>query len=194
MDSAKTSGAVNYLHDEDIMAFLDTAAQRCTATFLCLTTKLDIGVAPFRSFRRVSRFCVDHHNRLTRILKPVFVPYLRGLRGAVFQQSNARTLVARRILIHFDTESVLLLAAWSIRTPDLSPIENTKSWVAVRLSRHRFPINTVDEVSIDLKQHGMTCLYLLSKSSSSRCLTGLELFLQPETVTVCTPFEPLVYL
>ena len=82
---------------------------------------------------------------ISQILRPVAVPYLRGLGDVIFQQDNARPHVARRVLTYLDTEGVRLLP-WPARSPDLSPIENIWSWVAERLGRHRSPATTIDEV------------------------------------------------
>lgn len=82
---------------------------------------------------------------ISDILRPVVVPYLRGLPNAIFQQDNARPHVARRVLTFLDTQGIRLLP-WPARSPDLSPIENIWSWVAERLARHPSPANTVDEV------------------------------------------------
>ena len=51
-------------------------------------------------------------------------------------------------------------------------IENIWSWVAERLARHVSSANTVDEVwHVDLKQHGMSYLFVSPNPSSTPCLT-----------------------
>ncbi|GFV24365.1 uncharacterized protein TNCV_4539611 [Trichonephila clavipes] len=55
------------------------------------------------------------------ILRPHVEPFLNGLRGAIFQQDNARphaARVAQDFLRHFQT------LPWPAHSPDLSPVEH----------------------------------------------------------------------
>ena len=108
---------------------------------------------------------------ISDILCHVVVLYLRGLSNVTFQQDNARPHVARHVLIFLNTQGIRLLP-WPAQSPDLLQIENIWSWVAERLAHHRSPINTVDNVNIDLKKHGVSCLFLSSNPSLTPCLTG----------------------
>ena len=65
--------------------------------------------------------CADRYT--SNNLRPVIVPYLRGLPNAIFSQVNARLHVARRDLIFLDARNIRL-QPWPARPPDLSPIEN----------------------------------------------------------------------
>lgn len=88
---------------------------------------------------------LNSNRYISDVLRPVALPYLRGLPNALFQQDNARPHVARTVLNFLDTEQVRLLP-WPARSPDLSPIENVWSMVAERLARHHSPSTTVDEL------------------------------------------------
>ncbi|GFT25183.1 transposable element Tc3 transposase [Trichonephila clavipes] len=67
---------------------------------------------------------------ISEVLEPVVLPYLQGLATAIFQQENARPHVARIVQRLFVNHQIELLP-WTARSPDLSPIENTWSMVAL---------------------------------------------------------------
>ena len=87
---------------------------------------------------------VDRRRYISDVLRPVAVPYLRGLRDVIFQQDIGPHVVPA-VPTFLDTEGVRLLPR-PARSPDLSPIENIWSWVVERLSRHHLPATTIDEL------------------------------------------------
>ncbi|GFW86914.1 transposable element Tcb1 transposase [Trichonephila clavipes] len=70
---------------------------------------------------------------ISEVLEPVVLPCLQGLATAIFQQDNARPHVAR-IFQRFFVNHQIELHPWPARSPDLSPIENMWSMVALRLT------------------------------------------------------------
>ncbi|GFS52468.1 transposable element Tcb1 transposase [Trichonephila clavipes] len=60
---------------------------------------------------------------ISEVLEPVVLPYLQVLATAIFQQDNARAHVTRIVQRFFVNHQIDLLP-WSVRSPDLSPIEN----------------------------------------------------------------------
>ncbi|GFX20542.1 transposable element Tcb1 transposase [Trichonephila clavipes] len=68
------------------------------------------------------------------MLESVVLPYLQGLATAIFQQDNARPHVARIVQRFFVNHQIELLP-WPARFLYLSPIENTWSMVAQRLTQ-----------------------------------------------------------
>ncbi|GFV17716.1 transposable element Tcb1 transposase [Trichonephila clavipes] len=81
----------------------------------------------------------------SEVLGPVVLPYLQGLAIAIFQQDNARPLVARIVQRFFVNHQIELLP-WPARSPDLSPIENMWSMVAQRLTQITPPAATSDQL------------------------------------------------
>ncbi|GFX30245.1 hypothetical protein TNCV_1963521 [Trichonephila clavipes] len=82
---------------------------------------------------------------ISDISRPVVVPYQLCLSNALYQQDNARPLVAYQILTLLDTQSIRLRSR-SARSSDLSLVENVLTWIAERLAHHPSPPNTVDGV------------------------------------------------
>ncbi|GFU89041.1 transposable element Tcb1 transposase [Trichonephila clavipes] len=76
---------------------------------------------------------LNNQRYISEVLEPVVLPYLQGLATAIFQQDNARTHVARTVQRFFVNHQIELLP-WPAHSPDLSPIENTWSMVAQRLT------------------------------------------------------------
>ncbi|GFX13588.1 transposable element Tcb1 transposase [Trichonephila clavipes] len=70
---------------------------------------------------------------ISEVMEPVVLPYLQGLITAIFQQDNARSHMTRIVQRFFVNHQIELLN-WPARSPDLSPIENTWSMVAQRLT------------------------------------------------------------
>ncbi|GFU57432.1 transposable element Tcb1 transposase [Trichonephila clavipes] len=79
------------------------------------------------------------------MLEPVVLPYLQGLATTIFQQNNARPHVARTVQRFFFNHQIELLP-WPARSPDLSPIENTRSMVAQRLTQITTPAAIPDQL------------------------------------------------
>ncbi|GFU59379.1 transposable element Tcb1 transposase [Trichonephila clavipes] len=77
---------------------------------------------------------LNSHRYISELLEPVVLPYLQGLATAIFQQDNARPHVARIVQRFFANYHIELLPR-PARSPDLSPIENTWSMVAQRLTQ-----------------------------------------------------------
>ncbi|GFX16551.1 transposable element Tc1 transposase [Trichonephila clavipes] len=82
----------------------------------------DLGAIAYdsRSTLIVMRGTLTSQRYVDDILRPHVEPFLNGLRGAIFQQDNARphtARVAQDFLRHFQTFS------WPARSPDLSPVE-----------------------------------------------------------------------
>ncbi|GFX50010.1 transposable element Tc1 transposase [Trichonephila clavipes] len=71
---------------------------------------------------------------ISNVLEPVVLPYLQGLAKAIFQQNNAGPHVKLFVQRFFVNHQIELLS-WPARSPDLSPIENTSSMVAQRLTQ-----------------------------------------------------------
>ncbi|GFU66708.1 transposable element Tc1 transposase [Trichonephila clavipes] len=71
---------------------------------------------------------------ISEVLEPVVLPYLQGLTTAIFHQDNVRPHVERIIQRFFVNHQIELLPC-PARSPDLSPIENTWSMVAQRLTQ-----------------------------------------------------------
>ncbi|GFT85809.1 transposable element Tcb1 transposase [Trichonephila clavipes] len=78
------------------------------------------------------------------MLEPVALPYLQVLATAIFQQDNARPLVACIVLRFFFTHQIELFP-WPVRSSYLSPIENMWSMVAQRLTQITAPAATPDQ-------------------------------------------------
>ncbi|GFT06196.1 uncharacterized protein TNCV_1595921 [Trichonephila clavipes] len=81
----------------------------------------------------------------------------------LYQLDNARPHAARRVLTYLDTENIRLLP-WLDRSPYWSPIENIYFWSTERLAHHPVRANTC---GIDLKQHGMSYLFLSFNSMAN---------------------------
>ncbi|GFY05764.1 transposable element Tcb1 transposase [Trichonephila clavipes] len=75
---------------------------------------------------------------ISEVLEPVVLPYLQGMATAIFQQDNALPHVARIVRRFFVNRQIALLL-WPVRSLDLSPIENTWSMVAQRLTQFTPP-------------------------------------------------------
>ncbi|GFW11330.1 transposable element Tcb1 transposase [Trichonephila clavipes] len=71
---------------------------------------------------------------ISEVLEPVVLPHLQDLVTAIFQQDNARPLVARIVQMFFVNHQIELLP-WPTRSPDLSLIENMWYMVAQRLTQ-----------------------------------------------------------
>ncbi|GFT80956.1 transposable element Tcb1 transposase [Trichonephila clavipes] len=82
---------------------------------------------------------------ISEVLEPVVLPYLQGLSIAIFLQDNARPHVAR-IVQRFFVNHKIELFPWPARSPDLSPIKNTWSIVAQRLTQITPPAATPDQL------------------------------------------------
>ncbi|GFV31163.1 DDE_3 domain-containing protein [Trichonephila clavipes] len=96
------------------------------------------------------------------ILRPHVGPFLNGLRGAIFQQDNARphtARVAQDFLRHFQT------LPWLIRSPDLSPVEHVwdqlKRQIPSCHSVHDLEL-AVEDFWAHLPQDNIRCLYSVS--------------------------------
>ncbi|GFU66341.1 transposable element Tcb1 transposase [Trichonephila clavipes] len=72
-------------------------------------------------------------------------PAIMGLATAIFQQDDARPHVARIVQRFFVNHQIELLP-WSVRSPDLSPIESMWSMVAQRLTQITPPAATPDQL------------------------------------------------
>ncbi|GFU19278.1 transposable element Tcb1 transposase [Trichonephila clavipes] len=77
---------------------------------------------------------LNSHRNVSEVLEPVVFPYLEGFVTSIFQQNNARPHVARNVQRFFVNHQIELLP-WPARSPDLSPIENMWSMVALRLTQ-----------------------------------------------------------
>ncbi|GFT13655.1 transposable element Tcb1 transposase [Trichonephila clavipes] len=82
---------------------------------------------------------------ISGVLRPLALTFIRVLQNPTFKLDNARPHVAGIVRTFLDTENVRLLP-WTARLPDLSPIKNIWSMVAMRLDRHHTPVATVDEL------------------------------------------------
>ncbi|GFW37983.1 transposable element Tcb1 transposase [Trichonephila clavipes] len=82
---------------------------------------------------------------VSKVLKPVVLPYLQGLATAIFQQDNARPHVARIIQRFFVNHQIELLSS-PVRSPVLSPIENMWSMIVQRLIQITPPAVTPDQL------------------------------------------------
>ncbi|GFT60300.1 transposable element Tcb1 transposase [Trichonephila clavipes] len=65
--------------------------------------------------------------------------------AATSRADNARPHAAGIVWIFLDTENYRLLP-WTLRSQNLSPIENVWSMVVERLARHHTPVATADEL------------------------------------------------
>ncbi|GFX04388.1 hypothetical protein TNCV_3975351 [Trichonephila clavipes] len=61
---------------------------------------------------------------ISYILRPVIVPYLRGLPNTIFQQDNARPNVAHRVLIFLDAQGIQMLP-WQQGLQICHPLETS---------------------------------------------------------------------
>ncbi|GFX59691.1 transposable element Tcb1 transposase [Trichonephila clavipes] len=82
---------------------------------------------------------------ISEVLELVVLPYLQGWATAIFQQDNAQPHVARIVQRFFINHQIELhpLPAYS---PNFSPIENTWSMVAQRLTQITPPVATPDQL------------------------------------------------
>ncbi|GFT66428.1 transposable element Tcb1 transposase [Trichonephila clavipes] len=78
-------------------------------------------------------------------LEPVVLPYLQGLATVLFQQDNVQPHVAHIVQRFFVNHQIELLPCLA-RSLDLSPIENTRSMVAQRLTQITPPAATPDQL------------------------------------------------
>ncbi|GFW53396.1 transposable element Tcb1 transposase [Trichonephila clavipes] len=81
---------------------------------------------------------------INEVLQPQDIPFLQGLPGAVFQQDNARTHIAKTVKSYLDSQQVQLLP-WPAYSPDISPIEHVWDIVGGRLARDLRPVVSIDE-------------------------------------------------
>ncbi|GFU15784.1 transposable element Tc3 transposase [Trichonephila clavipes] len=103
------------------------------------------------------------------ILRPHVGPFLNGLRGAIFQQDNARPHTARvtqDFLRHFQT------LPWSARSPDLSPVEH----VWDQLKRQISSCHPVHDLELDVQD-----LWAHLPKDNIRCLINSR----PDRVVAC---------
>ncbi|GFV04071.1 transposable element Tcb1 transposase [Trichonephila clavipes] len=87
-----------------------------------------IGYHPCTPLVRIAG-TLNSQRYISEALEPFVLPYLQGLATAVFQQDNARPLVARIVQRFFVNQQIELLP-WPARSLELSPIENMWSMVA----------------------------------------------------------------
>ncbi|GFX85288.1 transposable element Tcb1 transposase [Trichonephila clavipes] len=102
---------------------------------VCNTTM--VGFESGDTVERMLNSCVMHrHSGLA--------PGIRGLATAIFQKDNAPHVVRTvpRVFVHHQIE----LLPWLARSPDLTPIENTWSMVAQRLTQITLPAATPDQL------------------------------------------------
>ncbi|GFV86147.1 transposable element Tcb1 transposase [Trichonephila clavipes] len=88
---------------------------------------------------------LNSQHYISEVLEPVVLPYLQGLATAIFQQDNTRPQVAhvvKTFFVHHQIESL----PWPARSPDVSPIKNTWSMVAQRLTQITPPAATPDQL------------------------------------------------
>ncbi|GFY09475.1 transposable element Tcb1 transposase [Trichonephila clavipes] len=88
---------------------------------------------------------LNSQHYIYEVLEPVVLPYLQGLATAIFQQDNARPHV-ERIDQRFFVNHQIELLPWPDRSSDLSPIENTWSMVAQRLTQITPPATPPDQL------------------------------------------------
>ncbi|GFV70797.1 transposable element Tcb1 transposase [Trichonephila clavipes] len=79
---------------------------------------------------------------ISGVLRPIPLSFIRALRNFMFRQDKARPHAAGIVRTFLDTEIVRLLA-WTVRSPDVSPIENVWLMVVKRLARRHMPISTI---------------------------------------------------
>ncbi|GFY02206.1 transposable element Tcb1 transposase [Trichonephila clavipes] len=111
-------------------------------------------------FTDESRICLQHHDGWIRVWRHCGdkmlnscvihchtgpAPGIMGLATAIFQQDNARPRVTRIVQSFFFNLQIELLP-WPARSPDLSPIKNTWSLVAQRLTQITPPDTTPDQL------------------------------------------------
>ncbi|GFT02431.1 transposable element Tc1 transposase [Trichonephila clavipes] len=103
------------------------------------------------------------------VLRPHVGPFLNGLRGAVFQQDNARlhtARVAQDFLRHFQ------ILQWPARSPDLSPVEH----VWDRLKRQMPSCHSVHDLELAVQY-----LWAHLPQNNIRCLINS----MPDRVAAC---------
>ncbi|PRD26466.1 UNVERIFIED_CONTAM: Transposable element Tcb1 transposase [Trichonephila clavipes] len=105
---------------------------------------------------------------ISEVLEPVVHPYFQGFATAIFQQHNARPHVARIVQRFFVYHQIELLP-WSVRSLDLSPVENMWSMVAQRLSQITPPAATPDQLWQSGKLLGLLYTKKTSKVSLNQC-------------------------
>ncbi|GFV86116.1 transposable element Tc3 transposase [Trichonephila clavipes] len=88
---------------------------------------------------------LNSQHYISEVLEPVVLPYLQGLATAIFQQDNTRLQVAHVVKTFFVHHQIELLL-WPVRSPDVSPIKNTWSMVAQRLTQITPPAATPDQL------------------------------------------------
>ncbi|GFU46201.1 transposable element Tc1 transposase [Trichonephila clavipes] len=71
---------------------------------------------------------------INEVLQPQAISFLQGLPGALFQQGNARPLVAKTVKSYLDSQQVQL-HPWPAHSPDMSQIEHVWDIVGRRLAR-----------------------------------------------------------
>ena len=77
------------------------------------------------------------------VLRPVALTFSQALRNSMFQLDRPHVVSNFRTFLN--TEIVRPLP-WLAHSPYFSPTENVWSMVVERLSRHRTPVTTVDEL------------------------------------------------
>ncbi|GFW95970.1 transposable element Tcb1 transposase [Trichonephila clavipes] len=82
---------------------------------------------------------------ISEVLEPVVLSYLQGLATAIFQQDNARPHLTRIVQRFFVNHQIELLT-WPAHSANISPIGNTWSLVAQRLTQITPPAATPDQL------------------------------------------------
>ncbi|GFX80269.1 transposable element Tcb1 transposase [Trichonephila clavipes] len=88
---------------------------------------------------------LNNQRCIFEVLESVVLLYLQGLATVIFHQDNARPQVARIVQTFFVYHQIELLS-WLARSPDLSPIENTRSMVAQQLTHITPPVAKPDQL------------------------------------------------
>ncbi|GFV39814.1 transposable element Tc1 transposase [Trichonephila clavipes] len=88
--------------------------------------------------------CLPYNRYARKVLQPEVVPFLKSFPGAIFQQVNARSHVAKTVRDFCSAQHMQLLPL-SAYSPDMSPIELAWDLVGQSLARDERPAASKDE-------------------------------------------------
>ncbi|GFT60548.1 transposable element Tcb1 transposase [Trichonephila clavipes] len=126
-----TNLGARMLHESERVLAACIRHRRHTGKLFCVMVWDAIVYTSWSSFVRTGSL-LNSARYISAVLRPVDLPFIQTLRNPTFQQDNTQSHVAGIERTFLNTENVQLLP-WPGHVPDLSPIVNVWSIVAVRM-------------------------------------------------------------